>query len=73
MAQIDLSKVVSENVRRRIKELGITQQHFAELCCEDPTTLRKQLAHGITRLDTVQFYAEKLSTTVEDLLSSKGR
>lgn len=73
MAHIDLSKVVSENLRRIIREKGFTQQSFAEACSEDPTTLRKQLKNGVTRLDTVEFYAERLSITVEDLLSSEER
>jgi transcriptional regulator with XRE-family HTH domain len=73
MAHIELSRVVSENLRYWIREKGFTQQAFAERCHEDPTTLRKQLKNGVTRLDTVEYYAEALSVNVEDLLSSQGR
>lgn len=73
MAHIERSKVVSENLRRYIKVKGLTQQQFSELCHEDVTTLRKQLKNGVTRLDTVEYYAEMLSITIEDLLSLKER
>ena len=61
MTQTKVSKIVSDNIKKRIKECGYTQDKFAsEVLFVDPTTLRKWFKNGIKNIDVVQEIAEKL-------------
>ena len=49
-----LSVRAGKNLKRIIKERGLTQERFAELMYVDPTTLRRWLAHGIDKMSTIE-------------------
>ena len=54
MQDDSLSVRAGKNLKRIIKEQGLTQEQFAELIHVDPTTLRRWLAHGIDKMSTIE-------------------
>lgn len=54
MQQDSLSVRAGKNLKRIIKEHGLTQEQFAEQVHVDPTTLRRWLAHGIDKMSTIE-------------------
>lgn len=54
MQNDSLSVRAGKNLKRIIKDHGLTQEQFAEKIHVDPTTLRRWLAHGIDKMSTIE-------------------
>lgn len=57
-----------KNLKRIIKEHGLTQEKFAELKNVDPTTVRRWLANGIDKLSILEEIAKFFDISVSDIL-----
>lgn len=58
-----------KNLKRIIKERGLTQDKFAELKRVDPTTVRRWIANGIDKLSIIEEIADFFDVSVFDILS----
>lgn len=63
-----LSARAGKNLKRIIKERGLTQDQFAEQKCVDPTTVRRWIAYGIDKLHIIEEIAEFFNISVMDIL-----
>lgn len=59
---------VGKNLKRIIKDRGLTQEKFAELKNVDPTTVRRWLKYGIDKLSTLEEIAKFFNISVSDIL-----
>ncbi len=70
MVQKDsLSARAGKNLKRIIKERGLTQEQFAEQFYVDPTTVRRWLSHGIDKMSTIEEIMKFFDISVSDILS----
>ena len=62
-------KAIGERIRRKRKELGLTQQALAELSNQEPSNI-SHIERGATKLSlpTIVSIANALNVTVNDLL-----
>ena len=68
MQKDSLSVRAGKNLKRIIKERGLTQEQFAEQIHVDPTTLRRWLAHGIDKMSTIEEIIKIFNIDVWDIL-----
>ena len=69
MVQNDsLAVHAGKNLKRIIKEHGLTQEEFAELMYVDPTTVRRWLANGIDKLSIIEQIVKLFNMDVSDIL-----
>lgn len=68
MQNDSLSVRAGKNLKRIIKEHGLTQEKFAELKHVDPTTVRRWLANGIDKLSILEEIAKFFNISVSDIL-----
>lgn len=68
MQNDSLSARAGKNLKRIIKEHGLTQDKFAELKCVDPTTVRRWIANGIDKLSIIEEIADFFGIDVSDIL-----
>lgn len=69
MVQNDsLSAKVGKNLKRIIKEHGLTQDKFAELMYVDPTTVRRWIANGIDKISIIEEIARFFDMDVYGIL-----
>lgn len=57
-----------KNLKRIIKEHGLTQEQFAEQIYVDPTTVRRWLSHGIDKMSTIEEIIKLFNISVYDIL-----
>lgn len=68
MMQDSLQAKAGKNLKRLIKEHGLTQNQFADMIGTDPANLRKWLSHGINQLSTLEEIAKIFNIDVKDIL-----
>ena len=68
MQKESLSSKAGKNLKRIIKERGLTQEQFAKQMYVDPTTLRRWLAHGIDKMSTIEEIMKIFNIDVMDIL-----
>jgi len=69
MMQTDsLSVRAGKNLKRIIKEHGLTQEEFAGQMFVDPTTVRRWLSNGIDKLSILEEIAKFFDISVTDIL-----
>ena len=69
MMQTDSFSVrAGKNLKRIIKEHGLTQDGFAAQIYVDPTTVRRWLKNGIDKISTIQQIVEFFDIDVMDIL-----
>ena len=69
MMQTDsLSVRAGKNLKRIIKEHGLTQEKFAGQMFVDPTTVRRWLSNGIDKLSILEEIAKFFDISVTDIL-----
>ena len=69
MMQTDsLSVRAGKNLKRIIKEHGLTQEEFAGQMFVDPTTVRRWLSSGIDKLSILEEIAKFFDISVTDIL-----
>ena len=69
MQNDSLAAQAGKNLKRIIKEHGLTQEKFAELMYVDPTTVRRWLANGIDKLSIIEQIVKLFNVDVSDILS----
>lgn len=69
MQNDSLSARAGKNLKRIIKEHGLTQEQFAEQIYVDPTTVRRWLKHGIDKMSTIEEIMKFFDIGVSDILS----
>jgi transcriptional regulator with XRE-family HTH domain len=68
-----LLKVLAQNIKKRRKELGYSQEHLAELAGMSHNFLaRIEIASNSPSLSTLVHIAEALGMSVSELLSEQG-
>lgn len=68
MQNDSLSVVAGKNLKRIIKERGLTQEAFADDFGTDCANLRKWLKHGINKISTIEQIADYFEISVWDIL-----
>ena len=69
MMQTDSLPVrAGKNLKRIIKEHGLTQEKFADQIFVDATTVRRWLSNGIDKLSTLEQIAKFFNISVYDIL-----
>ena len=68
MQDESLAVKAGKNLKRIIKENGLTQEKFAEQMYVDPTTVRRWLANGIDKVSILEQIANFFDISVMDIL-----
>ena len=65
------SQLAGMNLKRILKENGITQDSFAESCLVDSRTVRRWIKNGIGSIDAVALVADELGVSFSDMFSNE--
>ena len=68
MQKESLSVKAGKNLKRIIKDNGLTQDEFARQMFVDPTTVRRWLANGIDKVSILEQIANFFDISVGDIL-----
>ena len=67
-----LSQIAGMNLKRILKEKGITQESFAASYGVNVRTVRRWIKNGIDSVDLVSFVADELNVSFWDMLSDES-